>query len=346
MECLEVKIQKKLNDFMLDLEFTMDRGVLGVLGASGSGKSVSLKSIAGILTPDTGRIVSGKRIFFDQEKKINIKPQKRRVGYLFQDYALFPNMTVSENIACGIRDKRQGAKANVSKWMERFQLNGLGAQYPGKLSGGQKQRAALARILISEPDILLLDEPFSAMDSFLKEELQIELLRCLDEFEGAAIIVSHDRDEIYKLCSQTMIVDKGRNLICKDTRELFLHPEKMEAARLTGCKNISRAVRTGTCEIEAVDYGVRFQVSGKIPEKLKFIGIRAHDFISVASGEETGINEIKVCGKVITDAPFERNILFKNAQCPRKSMWMKVEDKTAGIPDKVSVAADKILLLE
>ena len=182
MERLEVNIQKKLKHFMLDLEFSMEKGILGVLGASGSGKSVSLKSIAGILTPDTGRIRSGENIFFDKEKKINVKPQKRRVGYLFQDYALFPNMTVSENIACGIREKKQNPKAVVWEWMERFQLTGLWDQYPGKLSGGQQQRAALARILISRPDILLLDEPFSAMDSYLKEELQLELGKCLDEF--------------------------------------------------------------------------------------------------------------------------------------------------------------------
>ena len=346
MEQLEVKIQKKLHHFMLDLEFTMEQGILGVLGASGSGKSVSLKSIAGILTPDTGRILSGERIFFDKEKKINVRPQKRRVGYLFQDYALFPNLTVAENIACGIREKKQDSKAAVSDWMERFRLTALWDQYPAKLSGGQQQRAALARILISGPDILLLDEPFSAMDSYLKEELQLELKNCLDEFEGTAIIVSHDRDEIYKLCSRTMIMSDGRNLICKDTRELFLHPEKMEAARLTGCKNISRAVRTGTCEIEAVDYGVRFQINRRIPEGLRYIGIRAHDFIPVASEEKSGVNEIRICDGVITDAPFERNILFKNAQCPRKDMWMKFSQKTAGIPEKVRVEEDKILLLE
>ncbi|MGC4019122.1 MAG: ATP-binding cassette domain-containing protein [Muricomes sp.] len=253
MNKLQADFQKTLKNFDLRMDFAMDQGCLGILGASGCGKSMTLKAIAGIVTPDEGKIYTDKATFYDSTKKVNLAPQKRKVGYLFQNYALFPNMTVAENIAAGIRQtengknqkmRRQAVKEQVKSLLAQFQLEGLENQYPVRLSGGQQQRTALARILASKPDILLLDEPFSAMDSYLREELQIELYKRLKEFPGCSVIVSHDRDEIYKLCSHTMVMGNGRNIICEETEKLFEQPRYMQAARLTGCKNISRAERT------------------------------------------------------------------------------------------------------
>ena len=189
---LDVEIQKQLKRFRLDVKLQAGGGCLGILGPSGCGKSMTLKSIAGIVTPDEGLISIQKgteqRILFDKSQKVNIKPQKRRIGYLFQNYALFPNMTVQENIAAGLDGDVKNPK--VGEMIGRFGLSGLEKQYPGQLSGGQQQRTALARILAYEPDALLLDEPFSAMDAYLKERLRLELKKTLSEYEGVSVMVA------------------------------------------------------------------------------------------------------------------------------------------------------------
>lgn len=159
---LEVRIRRTLRDFSLETAFTTSDGVLGILGASGCGKSMTLRCIAGVETPDEGRIVLNGRVLFDSAAGVNLPPRQRRVGYLFQSYALFPHMTVEENIACALgwekdRKKRAGTIASL---VGRFRLEGLEKRYPGQLSGGQQQRVALARILAYEPEALLLDEPF------------------------------------------------------------------------------------------------------------------------------------------------------------------------------------------
>ena len=192
---LTVDIKKKLDNFILDVQFETDREILALLGASGCGKSMTLKCIAGIAKPDEGRIVLNGRVLFDSDKGINLSPQKRRVGYLFQQYALFPNMTVEKNIAAGCMEKnRERKKALVSEKIEKMHLSGLEHKYPSQLSGGQQQRVALARILINDPELLLLDEPFSALDSFLKWQLEMELSDDLKEFGRGALFVSHSKD--------------------------------------------------------------------------------------------------------------------------------------------------------
>ena len=192
---LKVDIQMELKEFDLDVDFELKNGRLGILGPSGCGKSMTLKSIAGIVTPDKGVIsldTNEDTTYFDSSKKINLKPQDRNVGYLFQNYALFPNMTVEENIAIGV-SKNDEAKT-VSDMIKRFHLEGLEKRYPRQLSGGQQQRVALARIMAYSPDVILLDEPFSAMDTFLKEQLRMELANSLKDFDGFSIMVTHDRD--------------------------------------------------------------------------------------------------------------------------------------------------------
>ena len=166
---LEVQIYKKLAEFDLDVSFQVNDNISGLMGASGSGKSMTLKCIAGIETPDQGRIVLNDRVLFDSEKKINVPIQKRNVGYMFQSYALFPNMDVYENISVGLRARKvNDVDIVVRKVMKQFQISELASRYPKQLSGGQRQRVALARLMAYEPDVLLLDEPFSALDEDLK----------------------------------------------------------------------------------------------------------------------------------------------------------------------------------
>ena len=280
---LQVAIAKSYGAFTLDVAFeTRDGspGVLGLLGASGCGKSLTLKCIAGIETPDRGRIVLDGVTLFDSEKKIDLTPQKRQVGYLFQNYALFPNMTVRQNILCGLRREKDKARREEEgrRVVSLLQLDGLENRRPWQLSGGQQQRVALARILVNRPRLLMLDEPFSALDSHLRDKLQMELRELLAGFGHDVLLVTHSRDEAYHLCRQVAVLESGRLVAVKPTKELFADPGSVTAAALTGCKNIVPARKTGEYEVEVPDWGIRLQTAHPVREDVKAVGIRAHYF--------------------------------------------------------------------
>lgn len=206
---LEVQIYKKLAEFDLDVSFQVNDNILGLMGASGSGKSMTLKCIAGIETPDQGRIVLNDRVLFDSEKKINVPIQKRNVGYMFQSYALFPNMNVYENISVGLRARKvKDVDIVAQKVMKQFQISELASRYSKQLSGGQRQRVALARLMAYEPDVLLLDEPFNALDEDLKEDLLRELKSEL-QISKPVIFVSHNKEEVNELCDFKYKIKQG-----------------------------------------------------------------------------------------------------------------------------------------
>ena len=205
---LSVDIRKKMGDFQLEVRFEAADERLALLGASGCGKSVTLRCVAGILTPDEGKIVLDSVTLFDSAARINLPPQKRQVGYLFQQYALFPNMTVRQNIAAAVRDKLR-RKAVTEEKLRQFRLEEVADKRPGQISGGQQQRTALARILASEPKVILLDEPFSALDSYLKYQLEVELAETLEQFPGTILWVSHDRHEVFRNCRRVCVLDQG-----------------------------------------------------------------------------------------------------------------------------------------
>ena len=241
---LYVDIEKRLGAFHLQSKFEAEDETLALLGASGCGKSMTLKCIAGIVTPDRGRIVLNGRVLFDSEKKIDLTPQQRRVGYLFQQYALFPNMTVEQNILCGIREGTKAEKrALLSEKIRMFRLEGLEKKHPAQLSGGQQQRVALARILCSEPQAILLDEPFSALDSYLKWSLELELSDLLADFHGPILWVSHDLGECCRNCKKVCVMENGVSSPVTDMETLVRHPATQSAARLTGCRNFLPARR-------------------------------------------------------------------------------------------------------
>ena len=237
-----VDIEKKLGAFHLRAQFEAQDETTALLGASGCGKSVTLKCIAGIMTPDRGRIALGGRVLFDSERKIDLPPQQRRVGYLFQQYALFPNMTVEQNILCGIRrEHRAERKALLAEKIRIFRLEGLEKKHPAQLSGGQQQRVALARILSSEPEAILLDEPFSALDSYLKWNLELELSDLLALFRGPVLWVSHDLGECCRNCRSVCVMEDGKTGAVTGMDALLRCPESVSAARLAGCKNFLAA---------------------------------------------------------------------------------------------------------
>lgn len=339
---LKVNIQKKLNEFNLEVDFELKKKRLGILGPSGCGKSMTLKSIAGIVDPDKGVIslnTGEETTYFDSNNKINLKPQDRNVGYLFQNYALFPNMTVEENVACGL--SKDDDKKIVSDMIKRFHLGGLEKRYPRQLSGGQQQRVALARIMAYGPDVILLDEPFSAMDTFLKEQLRIELVNSLEDFDGFSIMVTHNRDEAFQFCDELIVLDKGKIIAKGDTYEIFENPRKVEVARLTGCKNISKIEIIDDYHLKSLDWGVTFEVSEKISNNITHIGIRAHVF---TSAEKNDINIIDTKNSTLLEMPFEWEITLANG------LWWKYDkqiyEHEFEVPDYIKVDPIDIMLLE
>ncbi len=339
---LKVDIQKKLKEFDLIVDFELKKKHLGILGPSGCGKSMTLKSIAGIVNPDEGIVslnTGEETVYFDSSKKINLKPQKRNVGYLFQNYALFPNMTVEENIACGLT-KNYDEKI-VSDMIKRFHLDGLEKRYPRQVSGGQQQRVALARILAYNPDVILLDEPFSAMDTFLKEQLRIELSNSLNDFDGFSIMVTHDRDEAFQFCDELIVLDEGKIIAKGDTYDIFENPKKVQVARLTGCKNISKIEIIDEYHVKSLEWGEIFEVSEKISPNITHIGIRAHNF---SAAEKDDVNAFSTENSTKLEMPFEWQITLPNG------LWWKYDkaiyDHEFEIPKYLKVNPIDVILLE
>ncbi|MHB8171952.1 MAG: sulfate/molybdate ABC transporter ATP-binding protein [Thermincolia bacterium] len=274
---LAVEIKKALPDFTLDLCFTTGKDALGILGASGSGKSMTLRCIAGLETPDQGRIILNGRTLFDSEKGINLPSRERKVGFLFQNYALFPHLTAAQNVAFGLHGLPKGEQARRAKEnLSLVRLEDLEERYPHQLSGGQQQRVALARALATEPEALLLDEPLSALDNHLRSAMEKQLMETLSLFNGISLFVTHDLEEAYRVCHNLIILDKGRKIACGHKENLFQRPPTFAAAQLTGCKNLSRARAAAPGQVEALDWGCTLRVNQPIPSGLTHVGIRAH----------------------------------------------------------------------
>lgn len=337
MELL-VDIQKKLPGFMLDVKFETGKDILGLLGASGSGKSMTLRCIAGIDTPDTGRIVLNGRTMFDSKKGINLPCRKRKLGYLFQNYALFPNMTVEENIGFGIGDKKRADRiAIIKEKMKMIKLEGLEKRYPNQLSGGQQQRVALARALAIEPEALLLDEPFSALDDYLRSHMVKQLTETLAEYPGVTLFVTHNMDEIYRICENLVVLSLGKIEAKGGKAEVFRCPPSLAAAQLTGCKNFSRAKYISPFELEALEWGINLKTKCEISRQIKNVGIHAHA-IEVALAEKDD-NVIRCWLNFTSETPtrmtmylsMESNTLGQDNYYIQweitKQMWLELKDK-------------------
>jgi molybdate transport system ATP-binding protein len=345
---LSVNIRKRLGDFCLETQFQAEHETLALLGASGCGKSVTLKCVAGILTPDEGKIVLDGVTLYDSAAHINLPPQKRKVGYLFQQYALFPNMTVRQNIAAAVRDKGK-REAAVTDKLRQFRLEAVADQKPWQLSGGQQQRTALARILASEPKAILLDEPFSALDSYLKYQLEVELAETLEQFPGTVLWVSHDRGEVFRNCRRVCIIDRGQSQPVRTLDELFHHPDTEAAARLSGCKNYAKAIPQGDC-IQLPEWNVTLRCAEAADPSVRSMGIRAHHVHFAEPGTENAVPCTVV--RVIEDV-FSTIVLLRPETAAdsapllrmelEKADWQAAEDKAHVT---VSIPARDILLLK
>ena len=319
---ITVDIEKKFKGFHLKAAFDSSTSATGILGASGSGKSMTLRCIAGIERPDRGRIIINGRTVFDSEKNINLRPQERRIGYLFQNYALFPTMSVKDNIGCGYRGPKEERETKIKDYMARYQLDGLENRLPSQLSGGQQQRVALARMMIGEPEAILLDEPFSALDGYLKDVLQKDMQEFLNQYQGDMLMVTHSRDEAFRFCNELMLLKEGKTLTFGNTRELFEQPGLLEVSKLTGCKNASRIEKKGDHEVFATDWGVALHTSRQVEDDMTHIAIRGH---WIQPREQDGENCIAFQAAEYVETTFEHQYLVKGPNMDETAAlwWMR-----------------------
>jgi len=311
---LLVNIEKRLPGFKLEIDLSCGNEIIGVLGASGSGKSMLLNCIAGLIKPDKGKISLDDVAFYDSSKKVNIPPQARKTGYLFQNYAMFPHMTVAENI--GFALEPQCREEKIAGLLERFHLADMGGRYPSQLSGGQQQRVALARAMAVEPKILLLDEAFSALDAHLKMHMMKEMAESLKDFDGTALFVTHNIEEAYRLCDRIVFLNNGKVEALGTKEEVFQHPQTAETARITGCKNLAAAVRTSEHSVQIPDWGISVATALPVAKQEGFLGIRANNIKLGAGPVEENCYPAWVADE--SEAPFRTTLFLKIGSVPNR----------------------------
>lgn len=261
---LDVDIEKKLAAFTLRIRFTAE-GSYAMIGPSGCGKSVTLKCIAGIMKPDRGRIEYNGKVLFDSERHIFMPPQKRRIGYLFQNYALFPDMTVKENILAGLKMEKDRQKRNriLNETAAMLRIDHIMESKPNQLSGGEAQRAALARMIVNDPDLMLFDEPFSALDVFLRDELRAQFSSLMKMLGKDRMIITHSMDEAYSLSERMLVMDSGHVIDEGGTESIFRHPSSERSARIMGFRNIAPAHQEDDGMISIPGWNLRIQGNGR-----------------------------------------------------------------------------------
>ena len=335
---LTLDFEKKLDNFTLKVSLDAPDGVTALLGASGSGKSMTLRCIAGIARPDRGRIVLNDRVIFDAEKGINLRPQERRTGFLFQNYALFPGMTVFENVLMGVRSAVHKSKTDrirlAEEMIERMALSHVRNSRASEISGGEMQRTALARILVNDADIMMLDEPFSALDEHLRFSLEQELSRVMREFGKTVILVSHNRDEVFRLADRVAVIHNGVIESSGEVRAVFENPGTVQAARLTGVKNIAPAETDAAGFITVPGWGIRAPFRGASAEisGITAAGIRMNDMRLKPRPGETGSKEpgrfYDFTIESVTENLFSYTLDLRNPQVPdpRPLYWQVSRD--------------------
>ena len=291
----------QLGSFELHLDWQVEPGAALVLfGPSGAGKTTALRAIAGLVRPVAGKVEIDGQAVYDSAASLWLPAHQRRVGYLTQQYHLFPHLRVAENVAYGLRDGKSAASRNrISEMLENFELTGLEERYPWELSGGQQQRVALARALATDPKLLVLDEPFAALDAGLRRTVRQELRAMLVRNPAPVILVTHDREEALSLGDEVQVIDGGRAIDRGAPVDILGQPGQASVARLVGVENLfrmrveSRHPRDGTMRLSGIGAQSGFMLetplgSGVSPgEELVTVGIRASDII-LSSMEPAG----------------------------------------------------------
>ena len=356
---LSVTLTKHLPNFTLDVSFSADEQPLGLLGGSGAGKSMILRCLAGIETPDAGRIVLNGRVLFDSETGINVPICDRKIGILFQNYALFPHLTIAQNVAFGLHQKLPPEQIQeiVTQQLSAVHLEALAERYPHELSGGQQQRVALARALASQPEVLLLDEPFSALDTHLRDQIERQLIDRLQDYQGVTLLVTHNLDEAYRVCHQLLVLDGGTTIAHGPKHNIFEHPQTVSVAQLTGCKNISPALTHGPNQIEARHWQCVLQTVEPVSSNLTQIGIRAHQINLQTSPQASSAPNTFPCWLATTsETPHGMTLYLKLHRPPTnerdyhlqaevlKDKWSSLKDQP--LPWTVYLDPLRLILLE
>ena len=238
---LSISVSKRLAGFSLDVSWSAEESVVALVGPSGAGKSLTLHCLAGLVPPDRGCIVVNERVLFDSAAGVDLPTRARRLGYVFQGYALFPHLPVEDNVAFGLKGLPRDERAErTGQVLGRLGLTGLERRYPSELSGGQQQRVALGRALAVDPDLLLLDEPLSALDAPLRRQLRQDLARTIREWGKATVLVTHDLAEAYQIADRVVIYEAGQVLEAAPKSELLWQPTSERVARLIGMRNVLR----------------------------------------------------------------------------------------------------------
>ncbi len=341
------------------MSFSVEGETLGLLGSSGSGKSMTLRCIAGIDTPTQGTIVLNDRVLYDSHKGINLPSRDRKVGFLFQHYALFPHLTVAQNVAYGLRGvSKNGTHHQVNEQLEQVHLLGFGDRYPHQLSGGQQQRVALARALATEPDVLLLDEPFSALDTHLRNELEKQLIKTLSRYQGLTLFVSHNVEEAYRVCQKLLVLDQGTVAAAGHKQAIFDRPGTLTVAQLTGCKNYSCIQPIDHHTVRAIDWNCTLQTTDPVSPFHTHIGIRAHQITFLDSLEQSNSppNTFPTWVAWTSETPHRMTIYLKLGEPPInaddyhlqaevfKEKWEVLKDRS--FPWLVRLNPQKLLLLK
>jgi molybdate transport system permease protein len=352
---LEIDIERALENFKLQVTFGTGKGAVGLLGASGSGKSMTLRMIAGVSTPDSGRIVLNGRVLFDSTAKCNMPAASRRIGVVFQDYALFPHLTVAENVGFGLSALPAAERRRrVAKQLESMHISELSNRFPKEISGGQRQRVAIARCIAIEPDALLLDEPFAALDPHLRRQTEEQLRETLSDFDGAVVFVTHDMEEAFRFCTDLLVLDIGRVIARGPKHDLFERPASVVAARLTGCKNIVPARRVARDRIAVEAWNCQLVAVPDVPEGLTHVGFRSHQVViqPTTECENTFLCWLVSC----SEAPHEMTLYLRLHAYPQagdpphlqadlpKDVWRVLQ--TQPQPWRVMLDPARLLLLK
>lgn len=341
MSLLEMRNIKKSFDgteVLKDISLTVEKGeVLGIIGPSGSGKSTLLRCATDLEKPDSGEI-----------------HYEGTFGLVFQNFNLFPHYSVMKNITDAPlrvqKRKKDEVYQEARELLAKMGLSDKEQAYPYQLSGGQQQRVALARMMIGEPEAILLDEPFSALDGYLKDVLQREMQDFLKDYSGDMILVTHSRDEAYKFCRELSIVHEGRILVTGETKQLFERPGLLEAAKLTGCKNFSRAERLGSHEIYAADWKMKLHTEENVDEDITYVGIRGH---WIRPEAKPGENCMAVRVDQYIETTFEHQYMIRNKAEENAAglWWMRpknsfTEDPDKDLPEYLYLPPEHLMLLK
>lgn len=304
---LELSFKKSLGTFHLDLSLKVGNELMVLFGPSGSGKSLTLQCISGLMTPDSGIMKMNGKLYFDSQEGASLPLNKRQIGYVFQDYALFPHMTVFGNVSYGIsKEPKQIITERVTELLSILRLEGLESRYPSELSGGQRQRVAIARALIVNPALFLLDEPFAALDHPVRSKLRVDLKRIRSRFSTPTIMVTHDLEEAFILGDRIAVMNEGKIEQVGTREEVFYRPRSKKVAKFLGIKNLFRgkvaSVIEGGVSIDSVGFRVTAPCSEPltISEEVEFC-IRPEEVMVLREDRPVreGLSENIILGHII-----------------------------------------------